>query len=75
MMRGVLDRFNTRTQYQLESPPIARAKVNDGTLYIPAASEQVFLWTVRMLRSATYRLPLLFLPESTTAKLCQPIMF
>lgn len=35
MTSGVFDRFFTWTQYQLKTPPMARASVNEGTLYIP----------------------------------------
>jgi hypothetical protein len=30
-----LDRFITCTQYQPKTPPMARASVKDGTLYMP----------------------------------------
>lgn len=35
MMRGVVDCFRILSQYQLMMPPMARASVNDGTLYMP----------------------------------------
>lgn len=35
MMSGVVDRFRKLNQYQLKIPPMARAKVNEGTLYMP----------------------------------------
>lgn len=35
IIKGVLDRFMTCTQCQPKMPPIARANVNDGTLYMP----------------------------------------
>ncbi len=35
---GVSSRFLQMRQYQLTSPPIALASVNDGTLYMPTAT-------------------------------------
>ena len=35
IISGVLDRPLTVTQYQVPTPPMALAKVNDGTLYMP----------------------------------------
>lgn len=34
-INGVLGRLSTFIQYQPSTPPTARARVNDGTLYIP----------------------------------------
>lgn len=35
MISSVVDRRETWTQYQATKPPIALAKVNEGTLYMP----------------------------------------
>lgn len=64
-IRGVLGRLSTLIQNQPSTPPAARAKVNDGTLYIP--------WTVRDVlgagkRTKTYRLPRLFHQELQGAR-------
>jgi hypothetical protein len=37
-INGVLGRLSTQVQYQPNTPPTARARVKDGTLYIPANS-------------------------------------
>lgn len=38
MINGVVDCFRTLSQYQLTIPPMARASVNEGTLYMPTAT-------------------------------------
>lgn len=40
-INGVLGRLSTFIQYQPNTPPTARARVKDGTLYIPGSVRTV----------------------------------